>query len=175
MPRCNQQGLIPLDEQDRSLWHQDQIAEGIKLVERALGRRNHGQYQLQAAVAAIHAEAKTSAETDWKQIAALYSILATMQPSPIISLNHAVAVAMSGDLEGGLALIDELGSSGELDCYYLYHAARADLQRRLGRRDASFASYKRALSLATNAVERQFLSRRLAEVSSPPRISSDQG
>src|SRR6202161_3238440 len=123
--------LVPLEEQDRSLWHQAQIAEGIQLVERALGRRNVGPYQLQAAIAAVHAEARTAAETDWKQIAALYGILNASQASAIVSLNHAVAIAMSESLEQGLSLIEGLGSSGELDSYHLYHAARAELLRRM--------------------------------------------
>src|SRR5246127_194592 len=133
--------LIPLEEQDRSLWHQDQIAEGIPLVERALGRRNLGPYQLQAAIAAIHAEARTAEETDWKQIAALYAILNTAQGSPIVALNHAVAVAMSESLERGLAMIDDLGAGGELESYRLYHAARADLLRRMGRYPEAIESY----------------------------------
>src|ERR1700733_4906280 len=133
--------LIPLEEQDRSLWHHDQIAEGVPLVERALGRRNLGPYQLQAAIAAIHAEARTAQETDWKQIAALYAILNTTQASPIVALNHAVAVAMSESLERGLAMIDELGASGELDSYHLYHAARADLLRRMARNMQALESY----------------------------------
>src|ERR1700730_3083808 len=110
--------LVPLEDQDRSLWYQDQIIEGIPLVERALGRRNLGPYQLQAAIAAIHAEARTAAETDWKQIAALYGILNASQASAIVSLNHAVAIAMSESLERGLSLIEGLGSSGELDSYH---------------------------------------------------------
>src|SRR5271156_1667551 len=122
--------LVTLEEQDRSLWRRDQIAEGIRLVERALGRRNVGPYQLQAAIAAVHAEARTAAETDWKQIAALYAILNASQASAIVSLNHAVAVAMSESLERGLAMIEDLGGAcGELDSYHLYHAARADLLR----------------------------------------------
>src|SRR5277367_6644718 len=152
--------LVPLEEQDRSLWHQDQIAEGVPLVERALGRRNPGPYQLQAAIAAIHAEARTAAETDWKQIAALYAILNTTQASPIVALNHAVAVAMSESLERGLAMIDELGASGELESYRLYHAARADLLRRMGRNPEAIESYRRALALASNAVELRYLGRR---------------
>ncbi len=156
--------LIPLEEQDRSLWHQNQIAEGISLVERALGRRNPGPYQLQAAIAAIHAEAKTATETDWKQIAALYSILNTTQVSPIVALNHAVAVAMSESLERGLAMIDELGAGGELESYRLYHAARADLLRRMGRNLQAIESYRRALSLTSNAVELRYLGRRLSEL-----------
>ena len=156
--------LVLLEEQDRACWHQDQIAEGIRLVERALGRRNPGPYQLQAAIAAVHAEAKSAQETDWKQIAALYSILSTIQGSPIVFLNHAVAVAMSGDLEGGLALIDGLSSSGELESYHFYHAARADLLRRMARSSEAMESYRRALALAVNAVERSYLSRRITEL-----------
>jgi RNA polymerase sigma-70 factor (ECF subfamily) len=156
--------LIPLEEQDRSLWHHDQIAEGVPLVERALGRRNLGPYQLQAAIAAIHAEARTAEETDWKQIAALYSILNTTQASPIVALNHAVAVAMSESLERGLAMIDELGAGGELESYRLYHAARADLLRRMGRNPEAIESYRRALALTSNAVELRYLGRRVSEL-----------
>jgi RNA polymerase sigma-70 factor (ECF subfamily) len=156
--------LVTLEEQDRSLWRRDQIAEGIRLVERALGRRNVGPYQLQAAIAAVHAEAATAGETDWKQIAALYAILSTTQPSPIVSLNHAVAIAMSESLERGLALMDSLGSSGELDDYHLYHAARADLLRRMGRNREACDSYHRGLALTTNAVELRYLRRRISEL-----------
>lgn len=156
--------LVTLEEQDRSRWHRDQIAEGIRLVERALGRRSFGPYQLQAAIAAVHAEAETAAATDWKQIAALYGVLGAMQPSPIVALNHAAAVAMAFGLERGLELIDGLGAVGELDHYYLYHAARADLLRRMRRSGEASESYKRALALATNEVERHFLGRRIAEV-----------
>src|SRR5271154_506573 len=156
--------LVPLEDQDRSLWHQDQIAEGIRLVERALGRRNVGPYQLQAAIAAIHAEAGTAQETDWKQIAALYSILSASYSSPVVSLNYAVAIAMSESLERGLALIDNLGSSGELDSYHLYHAARADLLRRMGRNRQARESYHRGLALTTNAVELRYIRRRISEL-----------
>jgi len=156
--------LVTLEEQDRSLWHQDQIAEGIRLVERALGRRNAGPYQLQAAIAAVHAEARTAGETDWKQIAALYNLLKASQPSAIVSLNHAVAIAMSESLERGLALIDDLGSSGELDSYHLYHAARADLLRRMGRTREALESYSRGLALTSNAVELRYLRRRISEL-----------
>ena len=156
--------LVLLEEQDRSLWRQDQIAEGIRLVERALGRRNVGPYQLQAAIAAVHAEAATAGETDWKQIAALYSILGTSQCSPIVSLNHAVAVAMSEGLERGLALIDDLGSSGELESYHFFHAARADLLRRLGRNREARESYHRGLAITTNTVELRYLRRRISEL-----------
>jgi RNA polymerase sigma-70 factor (ECF subfamily) len=156
--------LVTLEEQDRSLWRRDQIAEGIRLVERALGRRNVGTYQLQAAIAAVHAEASTAAETDWKQIAALYAVLSAGQSSPIVSLNHAVAIAMGESLERGLALIDSLGSSGELDSYHLYHAARADLLRRMGRNREARESYHRGLALTTNAVELRYLRRRISEL-----------
>jgi RNA polymerase sigma-70 factor, ECF subfamily len=156
--------LVTLEEQDRSLWRRDQIAEGIRLVERALGRRNVGPYQLQAAIAAVHAEASTAAETDWKQIAALYAVLSAGQSSPIVSLNHAVAIAMGESLERGLALIDSLGSSGELDSYHLYHAARADLLRRMGRNREARESYHRGLALTTNAVELRYLRRRISEL-----------
>jgi RNA polymerase sigma-70 factor (ECF subfamily) len=156
--------LIPLEEQDRSLWHRDQIDEGVRLVERALGRRNVGPYQLQGAIAAIHAEARTAAETDWKQIAALYAILNTAQASPIVALNHAVAVAMSEGLELGLAMIEELGACGELNSYHLYHAARADLLRRMGRNPEAIESYRRALALTSNAVELRYLGRRLSSL-----------
>jgi RNA polymerase sigma-70 factor, ECF subfamily len=159
--------LIPLEEQDRSLWHHDQIAEGTHLVERALGRRNPGPYQLQAAIAAVHAEAKASGETDWKQIAALYAILGAIQPSPVVALNHAVAVAMSEGPQHGLSLIDALGSSGELDPYHLYHAARADLLRRMKRNREAIESYTRALALTGNSVECRYLQRRIAELAEP--------
>jgi RNA polymerase sigma-70 factor, ECF subfamily len=158
--------LILLEEQERSLWHQDQIVEGIRLVERALGRRNVGPYQLQAAIAAVHAEARTAAETDWKQIAALYGILAASQVSPIVSLNHAVAVAMSESLDRGLAMVEDLGACGELDSYHLYHAARADLLRRMGRNQEALESYHRGLALTTNAVELRYLRRRISELDS---------
>jgi RNA polymerase sigma-70 factor, ECF subfamily len=158
--------LILLEEQQRSLWHQDQIVEGIRLVERALGRRNVGPYQLQAAIAAVHAEARTAAETDWKQIAALYGILAASQVSPIVSLNHAVAVAMSESLDRGLAMVEDLGACGELDSYHLYHAARADLLRRMGRNQEALESYHRGLALTTNAVELRYLRRRISELDS---------
>jgi len=156
--------LVLLEEQDRSLWRHDQIAEGIRLVERALGRRNVGPYQLQAAIAAVHAEAATACETDWKQIAALYSVLSASQSSPVVSLNHAVAIAMSESLEQGLALIDNLGSSGELDSYHLYHAARAELLRRMGRNREARESYHRGLALTTNGVEIRYLRRRISEL-----------
>jgi len=156
--------LILLEEQDRTLWHRDQIDEGLKLVEQALRLGRVGPYQLQAAIGAVHADTRTADETDWKQIAALYQELARADGSPVVSLNHAVAVAMSEGIDRGLALIEKLGSSGELDSYHLYHAARADLLRRTGSWDAALEEYERALSLASNAVERRYLRRRVAEM-----------
>jgi RNA polymerase sigma-70 factor (ECF subfamily) len=140
------------------------MAEGIRLVERALGRRNFGPYQMQAAIAAVHAEARTAAETDWKQIAGLYAILQRFQSSPVVSLNLAVAIAMSEGLEQGLAMIDSLGVGGELDSYHLYHAARADLLRRMGRNQEALDNYHRGLALTTNAVELRYLRRRISEL-----------
>ena len=161
--RVSDQGeLMTLEEQDRSLWKRDQIAEGLRLVEQALQSGRIGPYQLQAAIGALHAQAEKAGDTDWRQIAALYERLLALQPSPIVALNHAVAVALGEDLEKGLAMIDALGSSGELDSYHLYHAARADILRRLDRPSEAAAAYTRALSLTANAVERRYLRRRLA-------------
>jgi len=156
--------LITLEEQDRALWDQNKIAEGQALVEKALKRGQVGQYQLQAAIAALHSEAKAAAEIDWHQIAALYKKLLEFNASPVIALNHAVAIAMSDGLEQGLKQIQAVGSSGQLDRYYLFHAAQADILRRMGRRRESAAAYKTALELATNRVEQQYLRRRLAQV-----------
>ena len=153
--------LITLEEQDRSLWNGEQAREGLDLVERALRLRVPGPYQLQAAIAALHAQARTSADTDWRQIAALYQELHRLQPSKVIKLNQAVAVAMGEGLERGLVLIDALDS---LDDYYLFHAARADLLRRLNRRAEAASAYQRALALTANQVERNYLQRRLLEV-----------
>src|SRR5271165_4808940 len=160
--------LVLLEEQDRTLWHRDQIDEGLKLVEQALRLGRVGPYQLQAAIAAVHAEASTAEEIDWKQIAALYQELARANGSPVVALNHAVAVAMSEGMEKGLAMLDELGSSGELDSYHLYHAARADLLRRTGSRERALEDYERALSLTSNAVERRYLRRRITEMHNRP-------
>ena len=172
--RVNSSGeLVPLEEQDRSTWHAQQIEEGLSLVEKALRMGNAGAYQLQAAIAAVHAQAKTPLQTDWKQIAALYAELARRSTSPVVALNHAVAVAMSEGCENGLVLIHQLGASGELDSYYLYHAARADLLRRLGRKEEALAAYDRTLSLTINAVERRYLRRRIAELQSSPQSSPD--
>lgn len=161
--RCDEHGeLVTLEEQDRSRWNQEQISEGIQLVLCALGRRSPGPYQLQAAIAAVHAEAKTASETDWKQIAALYEILGTIQASPVVLLNHAVAIAMSEGPERGLEIIDGLVSTDELSSYHLYHAARADLLRRMSRYREALESYRRALPLTSNGVERRYLCRLIA-------------
>lgn len=157
--------LVPLEEQDRSVWHAEQIEEGLQLVEKSLRMGRVGPYQLQAAIAAVHDQAKTAEQTDWNQIAALYEVLSRTTDSPVIALNRAVAVAMSRGFETGLELIQQIATSGNLDSYYLYHAARADLLRRLRRNEEALAAYKRALSLSANAVERRYLSRRMAELS----------
>jgi RNA polymerase sigma-70 factor (ECF subfamily) len=156
--------LVPLEEQDRSLWHAGQIHEGTCLVEQALHARAVGEFQLQAAIAAVHAEAKSAAKTDWRQIAALYNVLARINPSPVVLLNHAVAVAMSESLAQGLALIDELGNTAQLDSYYLYHAARADILRRMNRREDALHEYERTLTQTTNTVEQRYLRRRIDQL-----------
>jgi RNA polymerase sigma-70 factor, ECF subfamily len=163
--RTDERGdLVLLDEQDRARWDSDEIAEGLALVRRALHAGRPGPYALQAAIAAVHAEAPTAAATDWRQIAGLYDELYRRLPTPVVALNHAVAVAMADGPEQGLELVDALAASGALDGYHLLHAARADLLRRLGRRAQARAAYERALRLATNPVERSFLQRRLGEV-----------
>ena len=134
------------------------------MVEKALCLGPLGPYQLQAAIAALHAQAAASEETDWPQIAALYERLLKMNPSPVIALNHAVAVAMGGRLEDGLNRIDELGRTGVLDQYYLFHAARADLLRRLNQHSDAAAAYQKAAALATNPIEVDFLNRRLRQL-----------
>ena len=154
--------LVTLEEQDRSLWDRGQIEEGLALVDAAMRMGRIGPYQLLAAIAALHAEASDPAATDWTQIAALYRELARLNPSPVVLLNGAVAVAMSEGPGRGLTLIDELGASGELDRYHLYHAARADMLRRLGSFEAAADAYRRALALMGNGVERAYLERRLA-------------
>lgn len=156
--------LVLLDDQDRSRWDRAAISEGAALVERALRMRAPGSYQLQAAIAALHDQATTPQATDWHQIAGLYGELARRSPSPVVALNHAVAVAMDEGIEAGLALIEEIAGTGVLDEYPYLHAARADLLRRLGRADEARAAYERALGLTANAAERRFLRRRLTEV-----------
>jgi RNA polymerase sigma-70 factor, ECF subfamily len=149
--------IVLLDDQDRTLWDSARIEEGLHVLDRAVSLRRRGPYQLQAAIAAAHAEGRPKAE-----IVALYEALAALDPSPVVRLNQAVAVALAGDLEGGLALLDAIEG---LDGYHLLHAARADLYRRLDRRDEAADSYRRALELTASASESRFLERRLAEVS----------
>jgi RNA polymerase sigma-70 factor (ECF subfamily) len=156
--------LILLDDQDRSLWNRDQIAEGLALVERALSSRRFGPYTLQAAIAAVHAEAPSAAATDWAQIVGLYDVLLRAEPSPVVELNRAVAVAMRDGPLAGLALIDAILARGDLGDYHLAHSARADLCRRLGKNAEARASYQRALGLTRQEPERRFLERRLAEL-----------
>jgi RNA polymerase sigma-70 factor, ECF subfamily len=156
--------LVLLDEQDRALWNRDQIAEGGRLVEQALASRRFGPYTLQAAIAAVHAEAPNAGATDWEQIVGLYDVLARADPSPVVELNRAVAVAMRDGPLAGLALVDQILKRGELADYHLAHAARADLCRRLEKHDDARASYQRALSLTQQGPERRFLERRLAEL-----------
>jgi RNA polymerase sigma-70 factor (ECF subfamily) len=156
--------LILLEQQDRSLWNRDQIAEGISLTESALRSRRFGAYTLQAAIAAVHAESPSVASTDWRQITLLYDQLLRVQPSPVVELNRAVAVAMCEGLEQGLALIDDLLAREHLSQYHLAHSARADMCRRLGRIPEARASYEEALTLAPQASDRRFLARRLAEL-----------
>jgi RNA polymerase sigma-70 factor (ECF subfamily) len=156
--------LILLEQQDRSLWNPDQIAEGISLTESALRSRRFGAYTLQAAIAAVHAESPSVASTDWRQITLLYDQLLRVQPSPVVELNRAVAVAMCEGLEQGLALIDDLLAREHLSQYHLAHSARADMCRRLGRIPEARASYEEALTLAPQASDRRFLARRLAEL-----------
>ena len=157
--------LIVLEEQDRSLWHQQQIAEALPFVDEAL-RGSAGPYALQAAIAAVHCRAARAEDTDWRQIVQLYDVLERVQPSPIVSLNRAVAVAMADSPRSGLALIDALSASNDLDDYHLLHAARADLLRRIGWPAEAAKSYERALSFVTNDSERRYLERRLREVQS---------
>jgi RNA polymerase sigma-70 factor (ECF subfamily) len=158
-------GLMTLEEQDRSRWDRKQIKEGLRLVEIALPRRKVGNYQIQAAIAAVHAEAKTAAETDWAQVVALYRELMRINSSPVVALNHAAAVAMNEGFEKGLNLIEEANANRKLENYYLFHAARADLLRRLNRNEEAMTAYTRALSLTTNKIEQQYLRKRLGEVS----------
>ncbi len=156
--------LILLADQDRSLWNQDQIAEGLALVEQALSSRRFGPYTLQAAIAAVHAEAPNATATDWAQIVGLYDALARTVPSPVVELNRAVAVAMRDGPEAGLDLIDAILARGDLQDYHLAHSARAELCRRLNRTAEARAAYAHALSLARQHPERRFLERRLSEL-----------
>jgi RNA polymerase sigma-70 factor (ECF subfamily) len=164
--------LILLENQDRALWNREQIAEGVALLEKALGyhekyqqkSRRFGSYTLQAAIAAVHAEAESVAATDWRQIVALYDQLLRIQPSPVVQLNRAVAIAMRDGPEAGLAHIDAVLEHGELANYYLAHSARADMYRRLGRTVEARASYEKALALTQQEPERQFLQERIRQL-----------
>ena len=160
--------LVLLGDQDRSRWDRAEIAEGSALVARALGMRRPGSYQLQAAIAAVHDEAETADGTDWREIAGLYDALVAVVASPVVELNRAVAVAMADGPGHGLEIVDALAAGGELDGYYLLHATRGDLLRRLGRRKEAAAAYGRACDLATNDAERAFLERRRQELMAPP-------
>jgi RNA polymerase sigma-70 factor (ECF subfamily) len=156
--------LILLENQDRALWNREQIAEGVALLEKALKSRRFGSYTLQAAIAAVHAEAESLAVTDWRQIVALYNQLARIQPSPVVELNRAVAIAMRDGPEAGLTRIDALLEHGELANYYLAHSTRADMYRRLGRTAEARSSYEKALELTQQEPERQFLQERIRQL-----------
>jgi RNA polymerase sigma-70 factor (ECF subfamily) len=156
--------VVLLEDQDRSRWNQEAIAEGCALVERALRSHRFGPYTLQAAIAAVHAEAPSAADTDWAQIVGLYDVLLRAEPSPVVELNRAAAIAVRDGPEAGLALIDAILARGELTGYHLAYGARADLCRRLGRMDEAIAAYERALELAVQEPERRFLERRLREL-----------
>jgi RNA polymerase sigma-70 factor (ECF subfamily) len=156
--------LVLLEDQDRSLWNGAEIAEARSVLQAAMRRGELGPYQLQACIAAVHALALSADRTDWPQIAALYSRLASVMNSPVVELNRAVAVAMAEGPETGLLLIDEIAAEGTLEEYHLMHSARADLLRKTGRNEEAAAAYARALELATNDADRAFLERRLREV-----------
>jgi len=159
--------VVLLEDQDRSRWDHAMIDEGAALVEEALRQGRVGPYQIQAAIAALHARAPAPGATDWPQIVALYTVLERICPTPIVRLNRAVAIAMAGDIPGGLEMMDALGEDGSLDRYHLFHSARADLLRRLGRTRASGEAYERALAVCSHPVERRFLKRRLSEFGEP--------
>src|SRR6266487_5856587 len=161
--------LVLLEIQDRTLWDQEEIAEGVELLERALAMKTPGPYQAQAAINVLHAQARRPEETDWAQIVALYDVLYEMTPSPVVELNRAVAVAMAEGINQGMLLLDRIEDTGELNEYYLFHAARADLLRRTGRFDEAQSAYTRALECCQNSIERSFLSRRLAEIKNQMR------
>jgi RNA polymerase sigma-70 factor (ECF subfamily) len=162
--------LILLDEQDRTRWNREQILEGAALVERALASRRFGPYTLQAAIAAVHAEAPSAGATDWPQIVGLYDVLVRADPSAVVELNRAAAIAMRDGPAAGLVLVDRILIRGDLTDYHLAHSARADLCRRLGRNAEARVSYQRALELTRLEPERRFLERRLAELSQPESI-----
>lgn len=158
--------MVPLDEQDRASWDREKIAEGLAFLDRAIAMRRRGPYQVQAAIAALHAKAPAAKDTDWRQIAALYGALHQLMPNDVVALNAAAAVGMSCGPDAGLAWIDRVESRGLLGEYHLLHAARADLLRRAGRPDEAAPHYRRAIGLATNPAERLYLERRLREVGS---------
>ena len=160
--------LVLLEDQDRAGWDRAQIDEGAQILERALRRGRPGPYQVQAAIAALHAQAPSAAATDWREIAALYEELARLSPTPVVELNRAAAIAMAGSPESALEIVDGLVESNALDTYHLAHAARADLLRRMGRLDEASAAYERALELAPSDAERAYLRRRLDEVRRRP-------
>lgn len=157
--------LILLEDQNRALWNREQIAAGTQLVEAAFATRQVGVYALQAAISAVHAGAASAGETDWSEIVGLYDLLMQAEPSPVVELNRAVAIAMRDGAESGLQLIDGILDRGELKDYHLVYAAKADLCRRLGRNSAAKQSYEQALALAKQEPERRFLQKRLQEVS----------
>jgi RNA polymerase sigma-70 factor (ECF subfamily) len=156
--------LVPLEQQDRSLWDTEAIEEGLTILDRGLRQRRPGSYQVQAAIAACHATAPTAAMTDWREIAALYGRLSDLAPSPVVDLNRAIAVAMNEGPAAGLAQVEAIEASGRLASYHLLVAARADLLRRLGRRAEAAAAYEDAIALAGSEAERRYLNRRLGEV-----------
>jgi RNA polymerase sigma-70 factor (ECF subfamily) len=160
--------IVTLEDQDRALWDRGEIAEGQALAEEALRRGGAGFYALQAAIAALHAQAARAEQTDWPQIAALYVLLLRLHPSPVVALNHAAAVAMGERLDRGLRLVEQLEAEGELEGYHLLPAAKADILRRLGRPAEAAAAYERALELVTHDAERRYLQRRLKQVRGEP-------
>jgi RNA polymerase sigma-70 factor (ECF subfamily) len=157
-------GLVLLEDQDRSRWDRDAIGEGAAVLHRALAARKSGPYQIQAAIAGVHAQSRSTADTDWDEIAGLYDRLVAFWPSPVVELNRAVAVAMAEGVEQGLELVERLGADRALQSYFYFHAARADLLRRLGRNAEAARAYRRALELAGNASERDFVESRLTEI-----------
>jgi len=160
--------IVLLEDQDRALWDRAEMEEGTRLLERALAMRRPGPYQVQAAIAAVHDRASSAETTDWREIVGLYAALQTLAPSAVVELNRAVALAFAEGPAAGLAELDRVGARGSLVEYHLFHAARADLLRRLGRRAEAATAYRRALQLATNRAERRFLARRLADVGGRP-------
>jgi RNA polymerase sigma-70 factor, ECF subfamily len=159
---------VPLDRQDRLRWDRDEIAEGVDLLERALRLARPGPYQLQAAISAVHAEAPSFADTDWRQIAALYARLEELEPTPVVTVNRAVAVAYADGAAAGLAVLDALSGDDRVTRYQPFHAARADLLRRAGDVDGARAAYRRAVELTDNAPERAALAERAAEIPTAP-------